>query len=155
MDAPDRERRDARDASSSTAARPISRASDDGKTNESGAHADLVEPHRFAALADKTWTHVAGGAAATHCAAIDDEGRLYTWGRNERGQLGHGDYVSRGTPTRVEALGETRCASAACGKGHTVVVCENGDVYGFGSNKFGQFGMRDDEETDEEGGRGG
>ena len=110
------------------------------KTNESGAHADLVEPHRYATLADKTWTHVAGGAAATHCAAIDDEGRLYTWGRNERGQLGHGDYVSRGTPTRVEALGETRCASAACGKGHTVVVCENGDVYGFGSNKFGQLG---------------
>ena len=32
------------------------------KTNESGAHADLVEPHRYATLADKTWTRVAGGA---------------------------------------------------------------------------------------------
>lgn len=111
-----------------------------GKTNVDGARPDLSEPHAYATLREKTWRFVGGGAAATHCAAIDADGRLYTWGRNERGQLGHGDYKTRGTPTLVEALRETKCVAVSCGKNHTAVVCENGDVYGFGSNKYGQIG---------------
>lgn len=111
------------------------------KTNpDGGPYVDLNEPHAFKPLEGKTWTFVGGGAAATHAAAIDDEGRLYTWGRNERGQLGHGDYKNRGTPTLVEALKDEKCVAVACGKSHTAVVCENGDVYGIGSNKFGQIG---------------
>ena len=35
---------------------------------------------------------------------------------------------------------DEKCVAVACGKSHTAVVCENGDVYGIGSNKFGQIG---------------
>ncbi|CAN7100507.1 unnamed protein product [Brassica rapa subsp. narinosa] len=31
--------------------------------------------------------------ASCHCVALDVEGRCYTWGRNEKGQLGHGDMI--------------------------------------------------------------
>ena len=87
------------------------------KTNpDGGPYVDLNEPHAFEPLLGKTWTRVGGGAAATHAAAIDDEGRLYTWGRNERGQLGHGDYKNRGTPTLVEALRDEKCVAVACGR---------------------------------------
>lgn len=39
-----------------------------------------------------------------HCIVGDMEGRVYTWGRNEKGQLGHGDLVQRNTPTIVQAF---------------------------------------------------
>ncbi|KAF3487050.1 hypothetical protein F2Q69_00052577 [Brassica cretica] len=35
-----------------------------------------------------------------HCVALDVEGRCYTWGRNEKGQLGHGDMIQRDRPTK-------------------------------------------------------
>jgi len=91
-------------------------------------------------LASRAFAFIAGGAAASHALAIDCDGVVYTWGRNERGQLGHGDYNERKTPTAVEALRAVKCVAGACGKSHTIVVAENGDVYGFGSNKYGQCG---------------
>ena len=80
-----------------------------GKTNESGAHADLVEPHRFEALADKTWTHVAGGAAATHCAAIDGDGTAVHVGTERAGTA------------RTRGLREPRDADASGGAGGDAV----------------------------------
>ena len=111
---------------------------------DGGPYVDLNEPHAFEPLLGKTWTCVGGGAAATHAAAIDDEGRFVqkTGTESRAGQLGHGDYKNRGTPTLVEALRDEKCVAVACGKSHTAVVCENGDVYGIGSNKFGQIGSR-------------
>lgn len=47
---------------------------------------------------------IAGGPAAVHCIACGMDGRVYTWGRNEKGQLGHGDLVQRNIPTVVEAF---------------------------------------------------
>jgi E3 ubiquitin-protein ligase HERC3 len=37
-----------------------------------------------------------------HCAAITEDGSLYTWGRGDCGQLGHGDDKSRWVPTKLE-----------------------------------------------------
>ena len=110
------------------------------KTNpDGGPYTDLNEPHAFEPLLGKTWTRVGGGAAATHAAAIDDEGRC-TRGDQTAGRLGHGDYKNRGTPTLVEALRDEKCVAVACGKSHTAVVCENGDVYRYRIDKFGQIG---------------
>lgn len=104
------------------------------------AYPDLNEPTKFASLESKTWRAIGAGSAAAHCAAIDSDGVLHVWGRNERGQCGTNDYVNRGTPTVVQGLKDVKCVAVACGRSHTVVVAENGDVYGFGSNKFGQLG---------------
>ena len=101
---------------------------------------DLNAPHAYAPLAGKTWKYIGGGASASHCGAIDEAGAPYVWGRNERGQLGLGDYKTRGLPTVVESLKNVKCVAIACGKSHTAVVAENGDVYCFGSNKHGQCG---------------
>ncbi|CAN7024615.1 unnamed protein product [Brassica oleracea var. botrytis] len=38
--------------------------------------------------------------ARCHCVALDVEGRCYTWGRNEKGQLSHGDIIQRDRPTK-------------------------------------------------------
>lgn len=47
---------------------------------------------------------VASSPVACHSAIIDEEGKVYTWGRNESGQLGHGDMETRYKPTLVEEL---------------------------------------------------
>ena len=36
--------------------------------------------------------------------AVDNEDKLWTWGKNDEGQLGHGDNIGRETPKLVLAL---------------------------------------------------
>lgn len=52
---------------------------------------NLTAPTRLAALAGIRIAFVAAGPGATHCMVGTTEGALYTWGRNEKGQCGHGD----------------------------------------------------------------
>ena len=37
-------------------------------------------------------------------ALINKDGSVYTWGPNEAGQLGQGDYVPKTTPSRVKTI---------------------------------------------------
>ena len=74
--------------------------------------------------------------------AVDDEGTCYVWGRNEKGQLGLGDQLTRNVPTELTALkGVAKVVSAACGRYHTVFVTDTGDAYASGSNSSGQCGQ--------------
>jgi hypothetical protein len=48
--------------------------------------------------------------------ALGWDGRVYSWGKNDRGQLGHGDTLDRHVPALVEGLEEVRgIASAEAG----------------------------------------
>jgi alpha-tubulin suppressor-like RCC1 family protein len=73
----------------------------------------------------------------TSAIALTDEGEVYTWGRNTRGQLGragadadYGKVMLDGQPLRA--------VSVSSGFNHAVVLTENGDLYGFGGNGSGQ-----------------
>lgn len=57
---------------------------------------------------------------------------MYTWGRGEDGQLGHGDTQDRSSPALVEALQGKIIVQMACGSGHTIVLsstCRRGCAY--------------------------
>jgi hypothetical protein len=43
------------------------------------------------------------------------QGTLYSWGQNEYGQLGHGDYKQRATPERIDSLDGKRVSQIALG----------------------------------------
>eukprot|EP00803_Ostreobium_quekettii_P006172 evm.model.scf_450.2 EVM.evm.TU.scf_450.2 scf_450:27460-36815(+) len=101
---------------------------------------NLPEPHRIKALMGVKIRFVASGCASVHCIAGDMDGRLFTWGRNEKGQLGHGDTHQRNVPTLVEALRNKNVVTAAGGRHHTVVVIDDGTSQAFGSNLQGQCG---------------
>ena len=74
--------------------------------------------------------------------AIGADGRAWSWGRNEHGQLGHGDQVNRQVPTVIEGpLKDVKIVSGALGKSHTVLVDESGSAWAFGANKHGQLGL--------------
>ncbi|KAK9047126.1 hypothetical protein V6N11_052981 [Hibiscus sabdariffa] len=101
---------------------------------------NLVSPTRLRPLIGVNIQFVASGCVSCHCVALDVEGRCYTWGRNEKGQLGHGDKIQRDRPTVVSELLKYKVIKAAGGRNHTVVVTEDGNSLAFGWNKQGQLG---------------
>ncbi|KAK9053833.1 hypothetical protein SSX86_024908 [Deinandra increscens subsp. villosa] len=101
---------------------------------------NLVSPTRLRPLVGVDIRYVASGCASCHCVALDVDGRCYTWGRNDKGQLGHGDQIQRDMPTVVSALASYKIVKAASGRAHTVVVTEDGLSLSFGWNKHGQLG---------------
>ncbi|KAL3683383.1 hypothetical protein R1sor_001405 [Riccia sorocarpa] len=100
----------------------------------------LSKPVRLTSLANIDITFIASGSASCHCVAVDVNGRCYTWGRNERGQLGHGDLLQRNSPTLVTALTRYHVLRAGAGRSHTVVTTDDGASLAFGWNKHGQLG---------------
>ncbi len=68
-------------------------------------------------------------------------GAAFTWGRGEFGALGHGDARDKTLPRVVDALRGRRLVDVACGTGHTLVLTEEGDCFGWGWNRDGQCGV--------------
>jgi alpha-tubulin suppressor-like RCC1 family protein len=102
-----------------------------------------VEPGRFGG---EKVVFVAAGV--NHTAAVTAGGRLYTWGRGDNGELGHGDTRNRLVPTVVGAgaFGAPeggRVVIAACGYVHTLVVTQDGALWACGSGYAGQLGLSD------------
>lgn len=83
---------------------------------------------------------VAYSAGADHAAAIDDQGVLYTWGNNDKGQLGTGDTTSRKKPTKVKL--DTDAVNVWCGDKVTLVQTSDNNVYGFGDNSGNMLGFK-------------
>lgn len=84
-------------------------------------------------------------AGDQHMGALTKEGKLYTWGYNDFGQLGwglHGDgRVGQQRPSQVKGLMENEeVIDFACGGGHTVAITKSCRVFGWGSNTNGQLG---------------
>lgn len=49
-------------------------------------------------------------------------------GRNEKGQLGHGDTKRVEAPKLIEVLGNEAIVLAACGRNHTLALTGKGEV---------------------------
>lgn len=81
--------------------------------------------------------------------ALEDDGQVWAWGRNDDGQLGVAagsgrDRVERNAvPQRVKALTGTRVVAVACGRTHSVALDSAGQVYSWGSGDDGVLGHGD------------
>jgi len=69
---------------------------------------------------------------------LKEDGSLWAFGDNERGQLGDGTFISRTMPTMVIPNG---VVSVKAGLWHSLVLKEDGSVWGFGFNEYGQLGI--------------
>ncbi len=65
-------------------------------------------------------------------------GVLWSWGRNDEGELGDGTTTSRPAPAPVSGLSDLRHVSA--GFLHTLAVDADGRLWAWGDNSFGQIG---------------
>lgn len=83
---------------------------------------------------------VAGGS---HSLAVAEDGSLWSWGRNDHGQLGQGDMADRAAPTQVGD--NTDWLAVAAGKSHSLALKKDGTLWAAGSDEYGQLGMPDEE----------
>ncbi len=86
-------------------------------------------------------------ASDYHTAAIKNDGTLWTWGRNNHGQLGIGSPGARENPTVVDAGSGLHWVSVSTGDYHTVAIKNDGTLWAWGWNNHGQLG--NDSTTDE------
>lgn len=75
-----------------------------------------------------------------HSIMLCADGSLFSCGRNDSGQLGHGDFIDKKTPQTV--LNHPRnISSISCGQFHSVAATSAGVAYVCGKNDYGQLGI--------------
>ncbi|MEM6791263.1 MAG: chromosome condensation regulator RCC1 [Myxococcota bacterium] len=85
--------------------------------------------------------HLSGGGAHSAWVRPDDGRTVWTWGRNNKGQLGLGvvDDVGREVPSRVPALADVTWLDLR--QNHALAVTQDGVVFAWGDNREGQLGL--------------
>ncbi len=73
---------------------------------------------------------------------ITENDNLYSFGNNISGQLGLGITGPRYTPILVTIPNGLKVKAVSCGGSHTVIITEDGNLYSFGDNSYGQLGLR-------------
>lgn len=81
-------------------------------------------------------------ACGDHFTAALSPARVYTWGANERGQLGLGTVNRSTVPQRVDAqaFGGAAPVFLAAGQDFMAAVTPDGSMYTWGCNRHGQLG---------------
>ena len=79
---------------------------------------------------------------SNHTLILKNNGTLYGCGRNDYGQLGLGDESNRTTLT-ITGINTNDIKSVYCGYTHTIILKNNGTLWGCGRNDYGQLGLGD------------
>ncbi|KAF5204769.1 Ultraviolet-b receptor uvr8 [Thalictrum thalictroides] len=80
-----------------------------------------------------------------HTVCISTEGDVYAFGGNQFGQLGTGAEQAETLPRVLEApsMEDKNAKVVSCGARHTAVITDDGNVFCWGWNKYGQLGLGD------------
>lgn len=108
---------------------------DDGQLG-SGNTASSGMPLRVADLQDA----IAIASGGNHTCAITQNTSVVCWGRNEQGQLGIGS-VGPGISVPAAVPNLVGVTALAAGNDHTCALREDGSVWCWGWNRFGQIGV--------------
>lgn len=88
-------------------------------------------------------------AGSRNSLAICDDGKLFTWGWNQRGTLGHPpETKTENIPSQVKALSNVKIVQAAIGGWHCLAVDDQGRAYAWGGNEYGQCGEEPERKDD-------
>ena len=85
---------------------------------------------------DTNFAKIVGGEY--HALAIDKDGYLWSWGRNEYGQLGTGSLIDETVPTLVTSY--TKFSKIYANKNSSMAIDEEGYLWAWGDNENGQLG---------------
>ena len=112
-------------------------ANDDGQLGSQPSDRPRASP-----AAIPTLRHVAAVAAgAGFSVALKDDGTVWTWGLDDRGQLGLGAHAAArivSAPTRVPGLSDI--IAIAAGRDHCLALGRDGAVYAWGDDRLGELG---------------
>jgi len=98
-------------------------------------------------LHDEVVLHAACGSGHTILATKD--GKIFSWGAGIMGQLGHGRWNNRFTPSRVKFLEGIAIKQIACGSWHSAAISDIGELYTWGCGEAGQLGNGLEDTRDE------
>ncbi|CAN1788715.1 Ultraviolet-B receptor UVR8 [Linum perenne] len=88
-------------------------------------------------------------AGSRNSLAICDDGKLFTWGWNQRGTLGRQPETKiENVPSQVKALADVNIVQAALGGWHCLAVDDQGRAYAWGGNEYGQCGEEPEHKDD-------
>lgn len=81
-----------------------------------------------------------------HSLALTSSGRLFSWGKNDSGQLGNGSNQPSQIPiditSRLRLQANDRIISIAAGSSHSALLTIEGRLFMWGRNVYGQLGDR-------------
>ncbi len=99
---------------------------------------NLSSPVQVGALTDWATPSMGGGYFAP-MACVKTNGTLWTWGKNDYGQLGSGTIINRSSPVQVGALTDWAIPSA----GTVNIMCLKTDntIWTWGNNSYGKLGQ--------------
>lgn len=85
---------------------------------------------------------VAIAAASHHTLVATKNGQLFSFGLGKGGRLGVGDERNQPLPIRILGpIAKRFVISIAAAENHSLCVTKDGNVYAWGSNRFGQLGL--------------
>jgi alpha-tubulin suppressor-like RCC1 family protein len=97
--------------------------------------------HFSMANAQCTWfTQIAAGNTALHNLGIKNDGTLWAWGHNNKGQLGDGTTTDRSIPVQIGNA--TDWVSVVTGYEHSLAIKSDGTLWGWGNNLSSQLGVQ-------------
>ena len=102
---------------------------------------DAPQPERIRSLPANV--SVRGlSCGSSHCALYTVDGQMFTWGGNEEGQLGLGDWEERSEPCAVQLPeGDEVARAVSCAGSCTFVLTESGHALSCGANDQCQLGQ--------------
>lgn len=89
------------------------------------------EPRKIDDLDGMAVTDIAAGYY--HSLVLTGDGDVYSFGKGDAGQLGHGDTKSTYIPTKIEELTDKTVTAISAGDSHSLALTDEGVVYAFGS----------------------
>jgi len=102
---------------------------------------NVVKPITVTVEEMPTFTKVVTGehllTTGVHTLAIDENGSIWGWGANNRGQIGDGSTTNRNMPVRVI---DGNFTYVAVGGQHSLALDKDGRLWSWGGNSLGQLG---------------
>ena len=113
-----------------------------GKNDATDAHIPAAVQTLGTSMAGKVIVQLAAGNSQSMALASD--GTVYTWGWNQYGQLGNGTTTDSRIPVAVVTTGTPMAGKVvsqiAAGNAHALAMTDDGIVYTWGWNQYGQLG---------------
>ncbi len=103
---------------------------------QSGYPTSTTTPLAYTELTDMVAISAGNGFAL----GVDAIGRVFSWGRNDLGQLGTGIPFSASRPEEIASLGTDGVGAIAAGRESSIVLLSNGEVMAWGRNQRGELG---------------
>jgi alpha-tubulin suppressor-like RCC1 family protein len=96
----------------------------------------VLVPQLISALVTKKVIEISSSTGCNHSLALCDDGSVFSWGCNTRGQLGLSTNDHESSPQQVPFITEEETIEqiyvGGNGNGSSFIVTENGDLFAFG-----------------------